>query len=423
MTSVVRQRISSSSTKSRKVVGMTLPANYKPRNRGVGYWNSRCYRLMSRMSHNKSSRTEEPSYANTSNSMSLPNLSPEMMSYYQTEMYDDISGGYGGEYSYDMGDLEDDSEEDRKLSRYLKKKKDKSDMRSRMRTLFAFLMLPSVVVIFNSHKKMNSSNSNVDMSGLAGGGLGALGGMGGGAAGVGGMGGGGMGGGGMRGGGRSPLADIPGMEKFAGLGAEGGEGGDIADQVKDALGGQAEGGRQTIDQIRERYMRRHKGASSGDEYKGEDYAKRMMADYGIPEGDGEPMDDGEPVDGEEGGDLGESEISEGSEMGRIEEKEEFKSDEKKDGNVQQSEASNVQSDGLGEAKEEVKKESNQVKGESVTTNPPGELDKKSEENKPQEHPSIDINHDHFLKDFDSPETAMYDDEKIDAYQNELHDEF
>lgn len=73
----------------------------------------------------------------------------------------------------------------------------------RMKFGLAVLMIPSLIVIMNGHKKFNSSNSNVDYSGMAGAGgvgLGAIGGHGAGGHGMGGFGRGGGGGvGGMPG--------------------------------------------------------------------------------------------------------------------------------------------------------------------------------------------------------------------------------
>lgn len=106
-----------------------------------------------------------------------------------TTMIDDDEGPYD--------ELEDlDSLECDRVQR--KKKQDES--RNRMKMIFAALMLPSLIALFNSHKKMNKgSESNIDIEALKSGGFPGFPGMAGGPMGAGG-GGGGFGGGHRHGG-------------------------------------------------------------------------------------------------------------------------------------------------------------------------------------------------------------------------------
>jgi hypothetical protein len=84
-------------------------------------------------------------------------------------------------YDYDDTVCEEEAYEDELNSRYLKRQQEKNDRGKTIKTLFALLMIPSVIVMFNSHKRMNKQESNYDVSGIAGlgGRMGGLPGMGG----------------------------------------------------------------------------------------------------------------------------------------------------------------------------------------------------------------------------------------------------
>jgi hypothetical protein len=150
------------------------------------------------------------------------------------------------------------------------RKKAKSGMQQKAKAVFAFLMLPSIVMLFNSHKKINKEESNVDLSALRAGGFGGMGG--GGMGGMGGMGGGAAGG-------------IPGM---GGYGAPGGR-----------FPGMGRGGGE-VPEIPGARPNRH--PAQGDRESSDDYVKRLMSMYNRngddghgahPEGEDEPADDPE----------------------------------------------------------------------------------------------------------------------------------
>ena len=168
-------------------IGLQLPANYILKGQGNAFWNKKFSTKVSLdrrcRERKRLSQAPDPWLQHRQQQQLLMQQQQMMLMQAQRGSYDD--------------DVSDDSS--------VCRRKVKSGMRQNAKAIFAFLMLPSLIMIFNSHKKISKEESNVDISALRAGGFGGMGGM----AGMGGGGGGGAGGG---------IPGLPGSAMGRGLG-------------------------------------------------------------------------------------------------------------------------------------------------------------------------------------------------------------
>lgn len=237
----IRSSVTTTTYAGRKVrVGLQLPVNYVPKGQGNAYWNK-----------NYSIRVSLDRRARDRRRRLMPRSSPDpavlqqqMMLQHQRQML--VMQAQRAAQGMDS--------EDEDCGR---RARDKSGMRQKAKAIFAFLMLPSLIVVFNSHKKLHKEESNVDLSALKAGGFGGLG---------------GMGGGGGHG------AGIPGMPGFgagAGAGMRPGMGHGMPDMEDREVPG--------VMSHRHPGMAQHESA--------DEFTRRMMSQYRRPD-DEEAMDPG-----------------------------------------------------------------------------------------------------------------------------------
>lgn len=157
-------------------IGLQLPTNYVLKGRGNAFWNKS---LAIKVSLDRRCR-ERKRLSQVSDPWLQHRQQQLMMQQQHTMILQAQQQGY-----------EDEGSSDDSSSR---RRKEKSSAGQKAKAIFAFLMLPSLIVIFNSHKKINKEESNVDIAALRAGGFGGMGsGVAGGLPGMDGLGAGGMG--------------------------------------------------------------------------------------------------------------------------------------------------------------------------------------------------------------------------------------
>ena len=168
----------SPASKERKArVGLQLPAHYVPRGTANAFWNkSFAIRasLDRRVKEKRVSKTPDPWLLRQQQQQQQQQqqflLQREAMMLAQHPRFS-RSGHYPDDY-------EEESSED---ERFNCRKKVKEGMLHKSKAIFAFLMIPSLVMMLSTHKSMNKESSNVDINALrAGGYMGGGGGIGGG---------------------------------------------------------------------------------------------------------------------------------------------------------------------------------------------------------------------------------------------------
>ena len=168
-----RETITSVPKKSIRV-GIQLPANYVAKGNGNAFWNKRyASKIVIQRKRSDNQRTQQ---------MAL--MQQKLMQHQKQQQHQVAMLQNRMRFQEDEFTSEDDEEDGGRF-----RNSTKSNLRSKGKAIFAFLMLPSIIVILNSHKKMNKEESNVDLSALRSGGFGGMGGMGAGAAGIPGLGG------------------------------------------------------------------------------------------------------------------------------------------------------------------------------------------------------------------------------------------
>ena len=159
-----------------KKVGLFIPESYTLEQRRKMYKNTKNKLIMKEVIAKASRKHRE-----TEERSPTP-LDEDVNSSYIPEMY-----GYLDDDLLDQFEEDDDDYDEEMNMRHFHKKHEKEDRAKNIKTLFALLMIPSMIVVFNSHKKMNKEENNFDvsaMTGLGGRGMAGIPGMGGGAAGM-----------------------------------------------------------------------------------------------------------------------------------------------------------------------------------------------------------------------------------------------